>query len=115
MILCPNCDHRHPSRGVPGAPVVDGTYSPSGFSVLSSGELECCICDGAGSLDEGGEELECATCEGSGSISCDHSGQATYPADAACKRSGLPVLQGRCVDAPSHQVGKCRWEVSDEV
>ena len=66
---CPRCDYRYPSRGVPGAPLVDGIYSPSGFVVLSSGEKECPTCEGAG-YDE--SDVDCPTCKGTGTVDCEH-------------------------------------------
>lgn len=66
---CDRCDYRHPSRGEPGAPLVDGTYSPSGFVVLSSGELECPECEGTA---EDEAEDPCERCAAKGVIPCPH-------------------------------------------
>ncbi len=87
---CLRCDYRHPSRGVPGAPLLDGSYSPSGNVMLSSGELECGACDGAGDVcvehlkwdcgacDDDAATVTCEGCEGKGTIKCEHPEAHTY-------------------------------------
>lgn len=80
---CLRCDYRHPSRGVPGAPLLDGSYSPSGNVCLSSGELECSECNGSGELHGiDGEPThntwDCTGCEGKGTIKCEHPDAHTY-------------------------------------
>ncbi len=54
-------------------------YSPSGFVVLSPGELECPECEGAGYAHSIGHpewEATCEECEGSGTVSCGTQGGA---------------------------------------
>ena len=89
-LTCKRCDYRHPSRGVPGAPLVDGTYSPSGFVVLSSGELECPECEGAGSIYTEGFDLPCTECDGKGTVECEHP-------DESCDCAGCNTCGVHCV------------------
>jgi hypothetical protein len=107
---------------VAGAPLLDGTYSPSGFIILSSGELECPDCegleevsiDGSDPTGEGVETIPCFNCE-DGRVACEHGGQETYP-------DSLPPLAYRlscCIlmcDAPAcvTRDGKGYCEAHDE-
>lgn len=105
--LCARCDHRHPSRGVPGAHLADGTYSPSSFCVLSSGELECSECEGAGYHweEETQSERDCGSCK-DGSVPCEHEGQETYSEDDI----GGQIRRGF---RPTHQAPKVQQLIDD--
>ena len=89
---CPACNYYHHEATpcaepeTPTCPACDYQgYSPSGFVVLSRGELECPACEGAGyhwvirpeSTDgaDGGYEVDCDTCDRSGTVACGHEGQ----------------------------------------